>query len=330
MAEEVSQWHQRGLIDRATKEQLDERYDARGLGFVTLLKWLGVYALSMLGSAVLAFIGQMIASALVGAIALAGATYGLARLGHKLAIDPAGRHPMVASVLLAVTVMSTYGIVVLTIVGLGIEPSEVTWYWPMMTTAAFGAALAYRYRLRTPLLIGLLFFFHGLGSWHQYLGGGTYAFDIQDPRMMAWVAFAVAAAGLYHERVLEETTLKEYAGFGHLYVVLGLLYGDVSLLIMSFSPRIIGGPAHLLPWVLIFTAACLAQIALGARLKDSRLTGFGITFLAIDLYTRYFETFWDRFSAGIFFFIAGAIGLGLGLLFEMRLRAVTLEQETLA
>ena len=59
----------------------------------------------------------------------------------------------------------------------------------------------------------------------------------------------------------------------------------------------------------------------GARLHDARFTGFGIVFLAIDLYTRFFEHFWDPQSAGTFFLVAGALALLLGYAFERQARA---------
>ncbi len=52
------------------------------------------------------------------------------------------------------------------------------------------------------------------------------------------------------------------------------------------------------------------------RQDDARFTGFGIVFLAINLYTRFFEHFWDRLSAGAFFLIAGALAMLLGYAFE--------------
>ena len=73
--------------------------------------------------------------------------------------------------------------------------------------------------------------------------------------------------------------------------------------------------------MLLFTAAGIAQIVAGARLHDARLSGFGIVFLAIDLYTRFFEHFWDRLSAGLFFLLAGALAMLLGYLFERQAQA---------
>ena len=54
--------------------------------------------------------------------------------------------------------------------------------------------------------------------------------------------------------------------------------------------------------------------------RDGRFTGFGIVFLAINFYTRMFESFWDELSSGMFFLLAGVAALALGMVFEHRAR----------
>jgi hypothetical protein len=96
-------------------------------------------------------------------------------------------------------------------------------------------------------------------------------------------------------------------------VIFGLLYLNLCTWILSLFP---GG----LEWVLLFTATGVAQLVAGAALKDARFTGFGIVFLSIDLYTRLFEQFWDRLSAGTSLLVAGLLALALGIAFEWRAR----------
>ena len=131
---------------------------------------------------------------------------------------------------------------------------------------------------------------------------------------MAVIALAAIALGVSHERRLEIGPLRRCIGFGGLYLIFGLLYLNLSLWFLTLPH----GP---LDWVLAFTAACIAQIVAGARLRDTRFTGFGIVFLAIDLYTRYFEHFWDRLSAGTFFLLGGTLAMFLGYAFERQSHA---------
>jgi hypothetical protein len=179
----------------------------------------------------------------------------------------------------------------------------------MVITSVAAFATAYKYRLRWPLLLALLFLFHGIGSWHGYAGRGAYFAGINDEKTTALVALLCVVFGWWHEAKFEAGQLRRHLGFGSLYINVGLLYLNLSLWFLTL-PR--GG----LAWVLLFTAACIGQIVAGARLKDSRFTGFGIVFLSIDLYTRFFEHFWDRWSAGSFFLIAGVAAMALGYVFE--------------
>ena len=39
-------------------------------------------------------------------------------------------------------------------------------------------------------------------------------------------------------------------------------------------------------------------------------------FLAINLYTRFFEHFWDRLSLGVFFLVGGALAMAFGFACE--------------
>ena len=64
--------------------------------------------------------------------------------------------------------------------------------------------------------------------------------------------------------------------------------------------------AALLPWVLLFAVAAGICIWISLKTDDGMLRGFGLTFLAINLYTRYFEYFWDEMNKVLFFLILAA------------------------
>jgi len=166
-------------------------------------------------------------------------------------------------------------------------------------------------------------FFHGVGSMSEYWGQGAYFLSIQDPRSMSVVALLTIMLGYWHEHELETTKLQHCLGFGSLYLIFGLLYFNLSLWILSldfygyFSEEAQG--ANLL-WVFLFTVGGIAQIVAGARLKDSRYTGFGIVFLGINLYTRFYEHFWDSMSKAVFFTLAGVVALALAYVFEKQLK----------
>lgn len=309
LTREVTDWHQQGLIDRSLLDVLLPRYETEGRFLTALLKWIGLFALLQLGLAVLAAIAALAQSALLAVLLLGGIGAGLWHFGVRLVTDPRQRHPFTGSVLISASLAAAFGAFVLLNIALNGEADGRSIPTIMLLTGGLSALTAYRYHLRWPLLLALLLVFHGLGAWHAYGGHGAYFADIQDKRLMAVVALITTGLGIWHERVLENGPLRRCTGFGGLYLLFGLLYLNVSLWFLTLF-------GSSLDWVLIFTATGIAQIIAGARWHDARFTGFGIVFLAIDLYTRFFEYFWDQLSAGVFFLMAGVLGMILGYAFE--------------
>lgn len=310
LAQEAADWHHRGIVDAALAKQLGKRFDRHGAFLAVLVKWLGLLAIFLLGLAVLTGIGLLLKSAALGGVMLGAFAVGLWFAGVKMATDPAQRHAVTGAALVTIGLSAAFGALALLVEGFTDRSADRTIPTLLLFTSILSAGTAYGYRLRWPLLLALLCFFHGLGAWHQYGGRGYYIANIPDPRTMAAVAAACTALGLWHQHA-EDGRLVRYCGFGRLYVIFGLLYFNCSLWFLSL-------PLHgdKLVWTLVFSAACIAEIILGARLKDGKLTGFGIVFLGIDVYTQFFEHFWDRLSVGSFFLAAGVIGMLLGYVFE--------------
>jgi hypothetical protein len=91
---------------------------------------------------------------------------------------------------------------------------------------------------------------------------------------------------------------------------MGLLYLFIALWILSIfgnygeirswsSARQI----ELFHWGVLFAFASIAAIAYGLKRDDYTSRAFGITFLFINLYTKFFEYFWDATHKTIFFLI---------------------------
>lgn len=75
-----------------------------------------------------------------------------------------------------------------------------------------------------------------------------------------------------------------------------------------------------LVYSILFGIAAVLSFLLGIRYKNDVARDFGVLFLIINLYTRYFEFFWDTMNKGIFFLIlAVTFGL-LGRWLERRRR----------
>ena len=104
---------------------------------------------------------------------------------------------------------------------------------------------------------------------------------------------------------------KKLAFFRKTTLILGLLFLFDSLWMLSIFGNTNGdwgtwmgfNKTHYIAWGLIFGLIAIAAIVHGLKYDDSISRGFGITFLFINLYSRYFEYFWNITHKAIFFFI---------------------------
>lgn len=92
--------------------------------------------------------------------------------------------------------------------------------------------------------------------------------------------------------------------------VIGLLYLFIALWIMSIFGNYGDSESwqrakqiELFHWSILFAAASIASIYHGVKYDDGTTRGFGITFIFINLYTRFFEYFWDNTHKAVFFAI---------------------------
>jgi hypothetical protein len=317
IAGQVANWRHAGLIDADLAEILGARYASDVSMGRVFVRWLGFMALVMLGSSVLGFIGMMVGETVqyLAPFGLGAAAYVLWMKGTELAVDPKQTYATSGAVLITLALMVGYGALFTGAFLLDLNGSETAIAVVMLIASGAAIGTAYLYGLRWPLLLGVLLLFHGLGNLHRYAGGGSYYLWIGDERFTLFAAAVAMAVGLWHEARLKRDLTRQEVGFGQIYINCGLLYANLILWTesLTFSGR------DLTP-TLLFTAACIAQIVIGARLHDGRFTGFGIVFLSINIYTRLFEGFWDELSKGAFFMASGALALAVGAILEIRAR----------
>jgi hypothetical protein len=146
-----------------------------------------------------------------------------------------------------------------------------------------------------------------LGSWFGaetgYLSGwGAYYLGMNYP--LRFVFFGI---GLTAGSVLFRFTLRRQE-FLKSTRVMGLLYLFIAVWILSifgnygdFQSWDKAKQIELFHWSLLFGLLAAVAILHGIRFDDPMTRGFGLTFLFINLYTRYFEYFWDPLHKAIFF-----------------------------
>lgn len=151
-----------------------------------------------------------------------------------------------------------------------------------------------------------------LGGWMGtetgYMSGwGAYYLGMNYP--LRFVLFGALLTGC--ALALEDHPVA--ARFYRSTLVMGLLYLFIALWIMS----IFGNYAdmrvweqvkqiELFHWSILFAAVAGWGIYHGLRHDNDMTKGFGVTFLGINLYTRFFELFWNNLHKAIFFALLAA------------------------
>ncbi|WP_434667326.1 DUF2157 domain-containing protein [Klebsiella sp. B345] len=153
-----------------------------------------------------------------------------------------------------------------------------------------------------------LFFLLALGNWFGaetgYVSGwGAYWLGMSYPlRFVLFSGVMLALCWLLRHWLQQRRllTVSKAMGLTWLFIALWILsifgYHDPDHW-YSISQ------AQRLPWALLFGIAAGICIYISLKTEDGMLRGFGLTFLGINLYTRFFEYFWESMHKVVFFLI---------------------------
>lgn len=172
-----------------------------------------------------------------------------------------------------------------------------------------------------------------------------------------WMAGILAAMGWYgsfaewqqneHNLFAGMNYPMQFTVFGVLVIALSFLQGKLSTI--SFSARhtyimgllifftgmwgvsIFGNYGHYEDWLrvrqvqvigysIILAVAAVAALVLGIKYRDDATRDFGIIFILLNLYSRYFEFFWNTTNKGIFFLVLAVSFALVGWQIEKRLK----------
>lgn len=178
---------------------------------------------------------------------------------------------------------------------------------------AFGLILAYAYNLRSLLVAGLVcllvFFAATLMSW---TGGWWSGFWLR-PETFLLGGFLIALASV----VLPSRGWEEVVG---MYLLVGLVTVFFSVLRLWYD-----GNASWLPLdhkmvehsYQVFAFALAAVVTwLGIRYDSRVMVNLGAAYFVLCLYLKVVDWWWDRMPKFLFFFLVGAIAIGLLLAFR--------------
>ncbi|MFQ3261697.1 hypothetical protein [Reinekea sp.] len=153
-----------------------------------------------------------------------------------------------------------------------------------------------------------LFSLLSLGSWFGaetgYASGwGAYYLGMNFPLRFVLFGLVLIFCGSYifNQWQSRNDFLKPTRAIGLLYLFIALWimsifgnYGDTDAWIRAKQ-------IELFHWSVLFALASAGAIYHGVKYDDGMTRGFGLTFIFINLYTRFFEYFWDDTHKAIFF-----------------------------
>lgn len=140
-----------------------------------------------------------------------------------------------------------------------------------------------------------------LSRWNWYFLGMNYP--------LRFVIFGLIITGVSflirgHKQLGIFFQTNYICGMIYLFISLWLLsiFGNFASLEEWYSVR----QLHLAYWGLLSAGFCILSIYIGLKRRDDIAREFGLTFLFINLYTRYFEYFWDSWHKAVFFCVLAA------------------------
>ncbi len=311
----IEHWHHQGLLDEHTATVLRQDIEVTPFDWKRMSKYSFWVALFCILSAVSAALADQVLVALlasllnapyivkfIGCSVLSGLFYwfGLRRRAthpHKVFSSEA--------VLFLGAVLTGCAIYQL---GRVLDAGRAHFSLLFLLSSLIYGVLGFSLRSNLIWLFGLF----SLGSWMgtqtgYASGGGAYYLGMNYPLRFVLFGGVLTGAALWLEKATRfsfffRSTLA--VGLLHLFIALWIMsifgnYGDMN----SWSQV---KQFELFHWSVLFALASILAVFHGLRFDNSMTKSFGITFLFINLYTRFFEYFWNATHKAIVFALLGA------------------------
>lgn len=193
-------------------------------------------------------------------------------------------------------------------IGDAVQVSKQNFSWLLLLEAIAYGCIGYLVRSTLIWFFSLLSLGGWLGAATGYISGwDAYYFSMTYPlRFVLFGTVLVALTSLIKRN-------PRFATFYQTTLVMGLLYLFMALWILSIFgyhdflqySRVAPSHGELFAWSLLFGLVAIGAIYHGLKYDNTTTRGFGIVFLLINLYTKYFEYFWSSIHKAIFFIILG-------------------------
>ncbi|PSQ96523.1 MAG: DUF2157 domain-containing protein [Bacteroidetes bacterium SW_9_63_38] len=317
VARVIDQWEEEQVVDEETADRLRESYEVASFNWRLLAKYAfwGAIACFLIATGALVaddfllkLLRRVFASNAINTVLLGSCAVGLFYYGHRRV----GRYPRKiysTGAIYALGAIAAAGAVFFfgRVVASGTDDPS---FLILLTSVIYGGVA-----VLLPSATLWVFCLATLGGWFGMVTGyhhGTYVLGMNYP-----LRFTLFGGVMIAGRVLLERTerLRSFSRYTH---IIGLLYFFISLWLLSIFGNYgamdawyDAGHLELLHWSLLFAVAAAGAIVYGLKYGDAIARKFGVTFLFINLYTKFFEFFWEPMHKAVVF---GVLGFSLWLI----------------
>jgi len=313
--EVIEQWEQDGLITEETGVKLRKSYEAKNFDWLRLAQYAFWVALAcgfialgslLIDNSILNYLKKVyntpnIVIAIVSG-GLAGWLYmlGFRRKEKKSHLKFSNEAIIFSAILLTANAIAYFG--------KALDQGSGNFSILILISVCVYSVLGYIFNSRLIWAFALL----SLGTWFGtetgYLSRWNYYFlGMNYPLRFVLFGAVLTASSFIMKRFAKTQHFFQVtyiAGMVYLFVALWALsvFGNFASLEEWYAVR----QLSLFYWALISAAVCVISTIFGLKFHDDIAREFGITFLFINLYTRYFEYFWDSWHKAIFFSVLAA------------------------
>ena len=320
---EIKEWYNQDLIEENLYLQLSSMYQKNEWDFTTIIKWTLVLGAVMISIGLISFITLLVQSIylailILSAFCLASYYYGfkLKERDFKYYFPKTGNALIaISSLLLGADIFA---------INKFIFNEGIHWTTLIFVISIIYLFIAYFKENTLVLVFSLLGFAAWFGAVTGYISGwGAYYLGLNYPMRFTLISPIIILIAYFHKKLdlsVPESFIRTYYSFGLLFVNLSLwilsIFGyQGGLGNWGFSSNNI----ELLFFSIVWLTADAVIFLIGAKFKDKMFVGYAVTFIILNLYTRYFEFFWDKMYKSLFFIILGGISIIIGLYFEKKL-----------
>ncbi|MCF8009376.1 MAG: DUF2157 domain-containing protein [Halanaerobiales bacterium] len=320
---EIEEWHNKDIIEEGLYRRLSSMYQENEWDFTTIIKWALIIGAVMIGIGLISFISFVIQSIIfailiLSALSLSGYYYGfkLKQRDFKYYFPKTGNALIaISSLLLGADIFA---------INRFLFNEGIYWTTLILVISIIYLFIAYFKENTLVLVFSLLGFAAWFGAETGYMSGwGAYYLGLNYPMRFAVISPIIILIGYFHKKLdlsVPESFIRTYYSFGLLFVNLSLwilsIFGHQGGLDnWGFSSNNI----ELIFFSIVWLTADAIIFLIGAKFKDKMFVGYAVTFIILNLYTRYFEYFWDKMYKSLFFIVLGGISIIIGLYFEKKL-----------